>query len=106
MKIDEYRLDDWDKTYTIVGVVRELKIVLLNLSNTSKIRSEGVRNLIALDNSDNIAWISEPPVLARTFGYYHNFSFENGKLMGWYGGSTLVFIDPKDGQLLSEEFVK
>lgn len=106
MKIGELVIDEWDGTYKLISEIGFLKILLLNLINVSGSRETGRRNLIAVDEHANVVWLAEPPLMARNYGAFIGFKFSENKLVGWYGGSVLVEIDPLNGKLISEAFVK
>lgn len=106
MKLCEYKLEDWDNTYKIIALYKNLKIVVLDMSKAKGLKWEGIRNLVAIDNAENIIWIAEPPKLSKPIGFYDELTLENGKLKGWYGGSTIVTLSPENGEILSEDFVK
>jgi hypothetical protein len=106
MKIGELMIDEWDGTYKLISEIGSLKILLLNLIDVSGSREAGRRNLIAIDENANIIWLAEPPLMGRKYGPFSGFKSSENKLTGWYGGSVLVEIDPSNGKLISEAFVK
>ena len=105
MKLSELEMDEWDGTWEVVFETDEKKILLLHLANMVGLKEAGRRNLICVDPSNNIVWIAEAPKTGRSIGWYKDdFNIQNNKLIGSYGGSVFVEIDPSNGLILEEKF--
>nr|WP_294905762.1 hypothetical protein [uncultured Lacibacter sp.] len=104
MKFKDIKLDEWVGNYIVIGEIENIGILLLELKPEDR-KDEGRRNLISIDESENIIWVAQLPSIGHQFNWFMNFILEDGKLKGWFGGSVKVEVDVKTGHIISEEFV-
>lgn len=105
MKLSELEMEEWDGTWKVVFETEEKKILLLHLVDMIGLKEEGRRNLICVNNSNNIVWIAEAPKTGRSIGWFKDdIKLANNKLVGSYGGSVFIEIDPNNGLVLEEKF--
>lgn len=106
MKLKEYLLPGWNgKNIEKEIAINNIIIKLLGINLSIDPPEEGRRNLVAVDEYDNIIWIANLPSEQKIYGFYGQIVYENGILKAWCG-SFYCEIDPNDGKILAEEFVK
>lgn len=108
MKLQDLKLDEWDGTYEEVEIFdkKNERILLLHLVNLNGLKTEGRRNLVKVNNFNDIIWIAEVPKIGRSIGWYTRCKIEHEVYEAWYGGSVLVEIDPKTGIIIKEHFIR
>ncbi len=104
MKYLEYKLINWDNFEVVKRIEHSNLIVLLLKVNWHIVPpKEGRKNLIAIDNDENIRWIADLPKVP--YSSYHDVNIINGKIMG-VCSSFLCEIDDKTGKIFNETFIK
>ena len=107
MKLKDLNLEEWDGTFQIIYQNEIKKIVLLNFPKMTGFKDEGRSNLFCMDNSDEIIWQAEIPTIGGIgLSVFDGIKYEDGVLLGWYGGSTYVRLNARDGKIITEDFVK
>jgi hypothetical protein len=104
MSLKDIQLDEWTGNYIVIGEIENIRVLLLELKPEGR-KDEGRRNLISIDESENIIWIAQLPSIGYQFNWFMNFSLQDENLMGWFGGSVKVEVDIKTGQIISEKFI-
>ena len=105
MKLEELKKNpEWAGSYQVIAIINDIRIILLSFKLNGW-SDYGRQNLVAIDTNENIVWIADPPSFGYQLNCFENFSYENGKLKGWYGGSILVEVDSITGKILREQFI-
>ncbi len=105
MKLAEFKLAEWDKSFKSVADLGSFEILQLNLVKVTGFSSIGRQNLIAVDRDENIKWVAELPIGNHDYGYFNSFVYKGHKLKGWYGGSIFIEIDVQTGKIVKEDGV-
>jgi len=99
MKLTEYNLSGW-----IEGMIDNQiaigpnRILLLSLDRSASPPIHGRRNLLAVDQDDNIAWIAELP--SELYDSYYEMSLVDGVIVGRSSNSYVSEIDVETGIIL------
>ena len=102
MKLEEYQLDD--KCNLPIRKLIDLadrKIVLLDDTHIRGSK-EGCKNLLAVDQSNNIVWIADLPT-SKMLGAYWTINYNDNELTALYSSFRCI-IDIETGKVLSERF--
>ena len=107
MNLKELNLEEWDGTFQVIYQNENKKILLLNFSKIRGFVLEGRSNLVCVNPVDEIIWFAEIPSVGEVgLAVFHSFKYEYGVLIGWYGGSTYIRLNARDGKIITEDFVK
>lgn len=106
MKLKNYKLKGWDGLKIEMEInFHTLTIKLLAIDFIDDPPKEGRRNLLAVDSNNEIQWIADIPESYPMYGSYQDMRLSNELLEAWCG-SIYCIIDPFNGKILSEKFVK
>lgn len=103
MKLNNYILPNWnDGKIKRTKKISDFKILLLSLNGLSS--KEGSKNLLAVDNNDNILWIAELPT--EMYDSYYEMKYEQGVIKAKSSNSFLVVVNPETGSIINKYMIK
>ena len=105
MKLIEYNLLGWkENKITRQKKFGNKKILLLSLDRTIGPPEEGRKNLLAIDEENNIVWIADLPT--EVYDSYYEMKFDDGIIYGRSSNSFISEINPETGEILKKYMVK
>lgn len=105
MKLIEYNLLGWkENKITRQKKFGSKKILLLSLDRTIGPPEEGRKNLLAIDEQNNIIWIADLPTEA--YDSYYEMKFDNGIVYGRSSNSHIAEINPETGEIMKSYMIK
>lgn len=106
MRLEEYQLQNWNGRDISASVAfDDLSILLLTLFKEPMLERRGHRNLVAINSNGQIVWVADLPGIGSSYSFFNEIQMREGKLWAW-AGSALCIVDPGNGNILEEHFVK
>ncbi|PKP12734.1 MAG: hypothetical protein CVU08_09005 [Bacteroidetes bacterium HGW-Bacteroidetes-3] len=105
MKLEDYNLPSWKEgKFRRQKRIDKYRILLLSIDRTVPPPREGRKNLIAVDEFDNIIWIADLPT--EIYDSYYEMKYKDGVIYGRSSNSHIAEIDPITGKILKKYMVR
>ena len=105
MNIKEYNLEGLKKgIFKRQKKLNNIKILLLSLDRTILPPEEGRKNLLAVNNEDEILWIAELPT--NVYDSYNDMKYVDGIIRAYSSNSYVSEINPKTGKIIKKYMIK
>jgi hypothetical protein len=104
LKLSEYNLRGW-KYFDVAKSTRinsNLSVLLLNVDLTILGGKGNLKNLVAIDNNENIIWIAQIPNGFTLKHVFTDLEYEGDVLKAWRG-NLYCEIDIETGNVLNEQ---
>ncbi|HTK21948.1 MAG TPA: hypothetical protein VL442_20665 [Mucilaginibacter sp.] len=102
MKLKDYQINGMSDLFIKDQIdIGNFKAILLDGTPQGAPKKEGYKNLLAIDELNNIVWIAEIP--KSWWSSYQMMEYKNGELIA-LSGSFLCTINIITGEILSERF--
>ncbi len=106
MKLNNYKINNWDSQSIFKTLIfKESKILILDINETILPTRDGDKNLLSVNFEQDILWVANLPQNEPIYARYDDIKLVDDLLYAWCG-SYLCRIDPNNGIILNETFIK
>ena len=103
MQNNKIEMETFNNTKVVSRLsVGNLIILLLYVDDTVLPPKDGIQNLVAINQFNNVIWYAELPTDRP---YYNEIKYDDGKLLGWCG-SMMYEINLDTGKITNSTLVK